>query len=106
MKPIRDPELYLGLCEVEDLLEQKGWIKDRLKSQEGYCVQGAIDEVCQGVGLQDLWERMRRAIAMALPRPPRHTWSACATVVGFNDGPETTYDDVRRVLRKARESAL
>ena len=105
MKTIKDPELYVALCEVEGLLEEKGWIKDRLKSQEGYCVQGAIDEVCQGVGQQDLWEKMRRAVARALPMSPRHSWSTQATVVGFNDGPATTYDDIRRVLRKARESA-
>ena len=101
MKTIKDPELYVALSRVEDLLEEKGWIKDRLKSHEGYCVQGAIDEVCHGVGLQDLWERMRRAVVMALPRV-----ASMDGIASFNDSFRTSFADVQEVLRKARESAL
>ena len=102
MKTIKDPELYVALSKVEDLLEGEGWIKGNLRSHEGHCIQGAIDAVCWGqVGQQDLWERMHRAVIMALP-----DGAPMGSISTFNDSFRTSFADVQEVLRKARESAL
>jgi hypothetical protein len=98
MKPIKDPKLYAALSKVEDLLE-KGWIKGKLKTHEGYCIMGAIDEICWGVGRQDLWVQMRDAVTTALPQ-------GLHEIAAFNDSPITSFAEVQDVLHKARESAL
>ena len=102
MKPIRDPELYAGLCEIEDILENDGWIQGLSQSSDGHCLMGAISRA------NGLYDRTRDAVysAIVAEAPQWHAWSPCTGVTGFNDDPETTFDDVRRVLRKARESAL
>ena len=102
MKPIKDPELYAGLCEVEDRLEEEGWIQGLSQSSDGHCLMDAIDRA------SSLYDQTRDAIysAIVAEAPQWRAWSACTGVMGFNDGPETTYDDIRRVLRRARDSAL
>lgn len=99
MKPITNPQLYLDLIHVEDLLEREGWIKGKLGSSEGRCLMGAVTDVCMqkkdGSELSERWNDLSRAIGIGL---------SGAGVVAFNDDPGTTFEDVRAVLRKARES--
>jgi hypothetical protein len=103
MKPIRDPELYTGLCEVEDLLEKDGWIKDQSRSSDGHCLMDAVSRVTDFP-----YTQARNAIYSSIiaEAPQYKRIGRCAGVVRFNDDPETTWEDVRRVLRRARESAF
>src|SRR3954468_1471361 len=96
--PIKDIQLYQGLCDVEELLQTRGWCKGVLRNDKGeFCIRGAIDYVyvAQGKG-RDL-ENLRHAVE-----------HSCYDLFGaelevLNDSPLTTFENIKAILKKARE---
>ena len=83
------------LFDAIDLLRDRGWIKGGFESEKGYCLQGAINEVCHF----DKSQGMRAFV---------HAYGALNTVIGtsfsitcFNDHDCESIDDACAALEIA-----
>ncbi len=103
-----------------DLMETKGWTKFTFKNDSGYCVRGALGET-------SIWNDSDRApiecyekIDAALVElgyasrksggDPHYVYSIPDDklrnqIAFFNNHGDTTFDDMRRVMRRAIELA-
>lgn len=97
--------------EAISVLARRGWTKDAFTDGDGrHCLQGALYEA-YGVNASDCAHHMRLRLAGELAADMRLVNDIVASEypdrfggVGasrFNDHPETTVDDVVRVLEKA-----
>jgi hypothetical protein len=97
-KPIKDVQLFNDLCAVETLLEKDGWCKDVSQDSLGQrCLGWAASEVAwANSGDNDRWDKLMKALGDG----------DGGRIVGFNDAPETTFEDVRARIRAARDALI
>ena len=86
------------LGEVERLLiNEKRWCKGRMQDKEGrFCLAGAMQEVKARQLLDPIILRAAREVG------GKRYWR----IESFNDNPNTTHEDVLRVLQRAREKII
>lgn len=91
-------EIRRGLTAARRLLTETGWIKGRFSSPDGYCLTGAMMEAMPTLGewnpvMVRATARLRQALSFAS--------TGNSTLVGFNDDPWTTREDVLALIDRA-----
>jgi hypothetical protein len=82
------------LDDAADLLERDGWVQGHLHNQDGYCMEGALAQVCPSTHLYGLfWEAMA---VLSL-----HLYSV---VDRWNDDPFRTKQQVLDAFRAAAKA--
>ena len=112
-KPIKNLQLFNDLCEIEDTLIKRGWCKGSSVDFEGrVCMVGAAGIVCEIISngtvqnfpvkqAEARFGAILDALGAAIGRKTERV-----PITMFNDLPKTTFDDVLRTVREAREALL
>lgn len=85
------------LTAMETLLEKKGWIQKKSKTDKGFCLIGALTEVVRKLPPRDIdakHSEVWTALQNSLPYG--------GSVVAFNDQKGRKKEEVLELIRKAR----
>lgn len=114
-KPIKNIQLFNDLCEIENVLIERGWCKNAMVNPvDGrVCVVGAaiiVGERGEDPGTNVVWNALM-ATNLKISQRGIDISNALHSVMGcsitlFNDDPDTTFNDVLAKLREAQEALI
>jgi hypothetical protein len=102
---VKDSEV---LAKAEELLaDGRRWVQGAYQSDHGYCLVGAVrsavgPEQTTNILVWDQETRVRRSLIDQVRELFPDRVNGLMAVQTMNDHPDTTYEDVRTVMEKAR----